>query len=88
MALKALITLDLDGVNNKQRTDFYDYLEEKKFFKIPNIDTAWKCSFNNGTTRSDAIEICKSIIKQAGNVARVTSAKSVIQVGEGNVEEF
>lgn len=88
MALRALLTLDLDGVTGKQRTDFYEYLEEKNFTKTPNIDTAWKCLFAEDTTRNSAISICKDIVRKAANQAKITSVKSVVQVGEGNVEEF
>lgn len=88
MALKALLTLDLDGVTDKQRTDFYEYLKERNLIKIPDIDTAWKCSFNEGTTRESAINTCENIVKTAASKAKITSVKSVVQVGEGNVKEF
>ena len=91
MALKALITLDLDKVSAKQRIDFYDYLENENLEKISNIDTAWKCSFTDGTSRMAAISICKTIIEQAIKKASISSSStvsSVIQVGDGDVIEF
>jgi len=88
MALKGLLTLDLNGVTREQRDIFYDYLKKVKWTKIANIDTAWKCTFNESSNRLRAINICKSDVKEGARLAKISSIKSVVQVAEDNVEEF
>jgi len=88
MELKALITLDLDNVSNKQRADFYNYLEDANLVKISNIDTAWKCTFSEDVNRTNAIVTCKDIIKNAAKSAGISSITSAIQIGSGDVVEF
>jgi hypothetical protein len=88
VALKALLTLDLDRVTSEQRKVFYKHLQKEMWTKIENIDTAWRCSFKDGISRLDAITTCKADVKEAGRLAGVASVKSVVQVGNGDVEEF
>lgn len=88
MIFKALLTLDLDGVSAKQRDTFYEYLKKEKWEKIADIDTAWKCTFSEGVARQNAINTCKNDVKEAARLANIFSVKSVVQVGQGNVEEF
>lgn len=88
MALKALVTLDLDKVSSTQRKDFYQYLENAHLVKIPNIDTAWKCVFAKETNRADAITTCKKIINDAAKKTGISFMASAIQIGDGEVVEF
>lgn len=88
MVFKALLTLDLDKVTGEQRKIFYEYLKNENWTKIANIDTAWKCTFNDGVSRSDALNTCKTDVKNAAHSAGVSSVKSVVQIGQGDVEEF
>lgn len=88
MALKALLTLDLDRVTGEQRKIYYEYLKNEDWTKIANIETAWKCTFNDSVSRSNALNTCKTDVKNAARTAGISSVKSVVQIGQGDVEEF
>lgn len=88
IALKALLTLDLDRVTSDQRKVFYEHLKKENWIKIDNIDTAWKCTFNDGVSRQDAISTCMKDVENAAYTTGVSSIKSVVQVGNGDVEEL
>lgn len=70
MGLKALITLDLK-VTEEQRECFYEGLKKEKWAKIPNLTTAWTCSFQDGVTRQNAISNIESDIKRCKNNCRI-----------------
>jgi len=88
MEFKALLTLDLDGASAKQRETFYDHLEKEEWEKIAKINTAWKCTFNDGASRQDALNTCKKDVKEAARLSGISSVKSVVQLGQGELEEF
>ena len=82
MKYYVLLTLDLPNVNPDSRQEFYDYLEKENWTKIANLTTAWKCSFNEGVTKTDAISICKADLENAATHAKVSKYNAAFQAGQ------
>lgn len=59
MGYIALITLDLPGATDEQRSLFYETLRNEKWQKIKSLTTAWKALFNDSVTRDEAIDGAK-----------------------------
>jgi hypothetical protein len=85
MQYKALITLDLHSVDEKQRETFYEVLKDEKWTKIVSLTTTWKCSFVDGASYDSALEYLKSGISKAKQKARVTKVQYAIQLGANEV---
>jgi len=89
MAYHVLMTLDLEkGVSPDKRKKVYEHLKSKDWTKLPDLTTAWSCSFNEEATRASALEICKDDIENAISEAGISSYSVALQLGKGHVEEF
>ncbi|MBP0602323.1 MAG: hypothetical protein ACRCS2_11430 [Morganella morganii] len=89
MGYKALLTLDLEnGVSTEKREKFYAYLTQEKWIKIPNLTTAWKCTFNNDVTEESAISVVKNDVANAAKHAGVYSYNAAVQMGGSDVTQF
>lgn len=88
MGYKALMTLDLENASTDQRDRVYELLRERKWYKLDDLTTAWRCQFNDGISRSDAVADCKEDVRDAARHGNIRSYKAALQLGKGDVEEF
>ncbi len=89
MGYKALLTLDLEnGVSSERRQKVYEHLKQAKWAKLKSLTTTWKCSFNDDVSRDSAIRVSKQDVADAAKNAGVYNYNAVVQVGQGEVEEF
>lgn len=77
---EALIVLELPNATDEQREVFYKILQEENWVKLDNLTTAWKTSFNEGSTRDGAIHVLKIDLDKAKNVSNVTQVNYAIQL--------
>lgn len=88
MALKAMLSLDLNNVTSEQRDKFYDVLKKSNLTKIETLTTVWKAVFQEGLTVERAIKTIKDIVSAAATAARVTRYDAAVMVGERDPEIF
>jgi len=55
MAYKALITIDLPGINKDQRDTVYSTLKDLQWNKLDYPDTSWTASFKENVEYGNAI---------------------------------
>lgn len=79
MALKLLLTVDLNAVNTSQRDTFYKYLE-KQGLKKTNLTTTWTASFKESTVYSNAVEIIKNILSSAAKEAKISNYEAQMMI--------
>lgn len=82
MGFKALVTLDLPDLSNdkKQREIFYQVLEDEKWIKIPDLNTAWEIILQDEVSRMGAINMIKKGIKKAKEKSEIKKVYYAIQV--------
>ena len=85
MGYKALITIDLPGADGATRDKFYEFLSEKKWYKIDNLTTAWKTSFKEGVSRERAIEILILELKKATNISKAEKVSYALQLEKADL---
>jgi len=85
MGFQALITLDLPSIDDKDRTQFYKFLNEHNWHKIESLTTAWKVSFKETTTREDAIKIIKNRLAEAKEKCEIQKVEYAIQLAQLSV---
>ena len=88
MALKALLTVDLKNADSKQRAVFDDEMAKLKWTKLKSATTAWKASFKDDVSRSEAIAAAKSDVAKAASGSQIKSCGGAIQLAAEPVEEF
>lgn len=87
MGYKVLITFDLNSVTSTQRTEFYEKLQELKWFKVGKLTTTWKCSFNDNVTRLGATDEVISDLKKAKQHAKInTNVEYAFQMDKIDIE--
>jgi hypothetical protein len=85
MSYKALVTLDLPEATKDQREIFYQTLEDEKWTKLPNLDTAWKMTFVDGVTRIGAINAIKNDLEKAKQKSKLKRVDYAIQIDVNDV---
>ncbi len=85
MPYKALITIDLHHVDDKQRETFYEVLKDDKWTNVSTLTTTWICSFKEGVSYDSAQTYLKNGISKAKLKARVTKVQYAMQLGENEV---
>jgi hypothetical protein len=88
MAIKAMLSLDLNNVTNEQREAFYAALKERKWAKITSLTTVWKATFQEGVTGEQAIKETKNDLASAAQLAKVTRYDAGVMVGEREPEIY
>lgn len=84
-----LLTLDLKGhVPEDSRQKVYAKLAELLWTKIPNVDTAWRCSFKESVAESGAIFTAQSDVAKAAAAGSVKQYYAVVLPGENQPTEF
>jgi hypothetical protein len=74
MALRALLTLDIDrDASSEKRKKFYDWLKDKSWTKIPKLTTTWKARFEDGVSQADALKEAKNDVKGAADHSGVST---------------
>ncbi len=78
----AMLTLDLDNnVTSRQRTKFYEYLENEQWKKIKNVTTTWYAGFDGKATEAGIIAIAKKDVSNAAKHSGVSSYDAVVHAG-------
>jgi hypothetical protein len=85
MGYKVLVTLDLPGATEEQRSSFYDVLTTEKWAKMSNMTTAWRASFADTFNRNTAISTLQSHLKKAKNESKVKMVDYAMQLDESDV---
>lgn len=89
MALRALLTLDIDRkASSEKRQKFYDYLNDKNWTKIPKLTTAWKAQFTDGVSQQDALKVTKNDVRGAANHSGISTYDAAVHFGEYDIETF
>ncbi|MHA3059520.1 hypothetical protein ACX1N5_00835 [Acinetobacter sp. ANC 4636] len=84
MALKLLLTVDLNAVKETERNAFYDFLDEKKLKKT-NLTTTWTASFSLNTTYDDAVKAIKNILENAAKAANIKHYEAQFMISSNDV---
>ncbi|MCH7329651.1 hypothetical protein [Acinetobacter modestus] len=84
MALKLLLTVDLNAVNTSQRDAFYKFLEGKGLKKT-NLTTTWTASFTESTVYSNAVETIKNILSSAAKEAKISNYEAQMMISANSV---
>lgn len=89
MAYEALITLDLSGqVSDQQRADFYAFLDKLEWEKLPELTTAWTCSFPADVSREDAISELEADVSEACAYASIKRCHVAVQLSKEDIDLF
>lgn len=84
MGYKALITIDTTATAD-QRKMVYEHLEKENWQKIPKLTTSWKATFNDTTSREDAIKVLVSDLEKAKKVSGATNVEYAMQLDKIDV---
>lgn len=83
MPRHVMMTLDLErGVSEESRQKFYAKLKELHWGKLPDVTTAWKCSWSNSQTDEYATRIVREDLESARAVAGSPKYHAVAMIGD------
>ena len=85
MGYQALVTIGLPHVSDRQYKAFNTVLEEKRWYKIKMLATAWSLFFADGISRENAISILKSDLENAKIKSMIKTVKYAIQLDKDEI---
>ena len=88
MSKFALLSVDLNSVNETQRQKFYDKIKELKWNKVTTLTTIWKLSFTDTSDDSGIIKKAKQDVVNAAALASIASYDAIVHVGPGEPVQF
>lgn len=77
-----LLTLDLNGAEDKPRRAFYAQLEKDGWEKIAHVDTTWKQCYPQLSYQSGVEHRLEETLKTAAREAEVARVYFAIQIGD------
>lgn len=80
MGYKALVILELPEATEEQKAIFNQILSKELWFKIENLNMAWKIAFNQNWSRAGAIEAIESDLKKAKEVSGAPRVEYALQL--------
>lgn len=77
----AMLSLDLEkNISASQRDEFYDYLKQEQWVKVPKVTTTWYAQFNPTTSEAQIIEATRVDLNNAMKVSGVRNIEAVVNV--------
>lgn len=80
MGYKALVILELPEATEEQKAIFNQALSKELWFRIENLNAAWKIAFNQNWSRAGAIEAIESDLKKAKHISGVPRVEYALQL--------
>lgn len=84
---KALLTLDLTQASPEQRAKFYQSLQTETWQRLGQMDTAWRCSWEE-VEYEKAVEVIKADVNKAAAAAGIQRYPYAFQLGTNTVKSF
>lgn len=88
MGLRAMLTVDLNGVDSETRTKFNDELSKRNWTKIPKLTTTWRASFGDDVSAEDAETIANHEVWEITKKLNIANWEACVMVGPRKPHNF
>lgn len=82
--IRAMLSLDLKGASDPQRTDFNEHLSKSNWLKLKDVDTVWCRNFSGIVDDEDGFKRVRdtiaNVIKAAAKETELLRVTYVVQV--------